>query len=64
MKIVIDKSGFNPSTEKGLTEVKTYRQTLRDITTQETFPDSVTWPETPAVLLKQSEKVRALSEDE
>ena len=64
MKIVVDKPGINPSTEEGLTEVKTYRQTLRDITTQETFPDSVTWPDTPAVLLKQPEKAMVLSEDE
>lgn len=25
----------------------TYRQALRDITDQETFPESVTWPEVP-----------------
>lgn len=51
-----------PSTEEGLIEVKAYRQTLRDITKQETFPDSVTWPDTPAVLLKQPKKAVALSE--
>lgn len=26
---------------------KTYRQALRDITAQDTFPESVTWPEAP-----------------
>lgn len=26
---------------------KTYRQSLRDITKQDTFPESVTWPEAP-----------------
>lgn len=28
-------------------EIRTYRQALRDITSQETFPDSVTWPTKP-----------------
>lgn len=39
-----------PATEEGLAEVKAYRQTLRDITKQEGFPLSVTWPEKPASL--------------
>lgn len=26
---------------------KPYRQALRDVTSQETFPESVTWPEKP-----------------
>ena len=28
-------------------EIRTYRQALRDITSQETFPDSVVWPTKP-----------------
>jgi len=27
--------------------MKTYRQALRDITTQEGFPHNITWPEKP-----------------
>lgn len=33
-----------------LASVKTYRQALRDITTQETFPLNVVWPEVPAAI--------------
>lgn len=39
-----------PSTEEGLTEVKAYRQALRDITSQEGYPQAITWPTKPAVL--------------
>lgn len=39
-----------PSTPEGLEEVKTYRQTLRDIPEQSGFPRNVTWPEEPSVL--------------
>lgn len=39
-----------PSTSEGLEAVKTYRQTLRDITEQRGFPRGVTWPEVPSVL--------------
>lgn len=39
-----------PSTEEGLTEVKTYRQALRDVPNQEGFPHSVVWPVKPEVL--------------
>ena len=39
-----------PATEEGLAEVKAYRQALRDITKQYGFPDSVVFPEIPAVL--------------
>lgn len=36
-----------PITEEQKTAWATYRQALRDVTTQEGFPNSVTWPETP-----------------
>ena len=39
-----------PASTEGLVTVKAYRQALRDITTQETFPESVTWPDMPVVL--------------
>ena len=39
-----------PSTEEGLAEVKAYRQALRDITKQQGFPKTVTWPDKPSVL--------------
>lgn len=39
-----------PASPEGLVAVKAYRQALRDITTQETFPESVTWPDMPVVL--------------
>lgn len=50
-----------PSTPEGLEVVKTYRQALRDISNQETFPETVTWPEKPVVLLKEPEKTQAMS---
>ena len=39
-----------PSTEEGLVEVKVYRQALRDITVQDSFPNEIEWPEKPEVL--------------
>ena len=36
-----------PSDPDSLAIVKTYRQTLRDITKQGTFPESVVWPDVP-----------------
>ena len=39
-----------PATEEGLTEVKAYRQALRDITKQEGFPSGIVWPVVPEVL--------------
>lgn len=39
-----------PCTEEGLVEVKVYRQALRDITKQASFPTMVTWPDKPSVL--------------
>ena len=39
-----------PSTEDGLAEVKAYRQALRDITKQVSFPSEIVWPEVPSVL--------------
>ena len=39
-----------PYSEHGLIEVKEYRQALRDITKQETFPTEIEWPEIPEVL--------------
>lgn len=45
-----------PSDEQSLTLVKEYRQKLRDITKQETFPNSVEWPDMPTVLLQEPQK--------
>lgn len=39
-----------PSTADGLEVVKAYRQTLRDITKQTSFPFEVIYPEKPSVL--------------
>lgn len=39
-----------PIDAETLAAVKVYRQELRDITSQKTFPKSVTWPEVPVVL--------------
>lgn len=44
-----------PSDPKDLEEVKTYRQALRDITKQSSFPKEVTWPELPSVFKKDTE---------
>ncbi|MGE4319614.1 MAG: tail fiber assembly protein [Deferribacterales bacterium] len=38
-----------PLSDTILTAVKEYRQALRDITAQEAFPASVTWPEKPEI---------------
>jgi len=38
-----------PISEEALAAVKAYRQALRDITAQETFPASVMWPEKPEI---------------
>lgn len=43
-----------PSTEEGLSEVKAYRQLLRDIPKQEQYPFEINWPEKPSVLVKQN----------
>lgn len=43
-----------PVDAETLTAVKAYRQELRDITSQKTFPKSVTWPEVPAVLQEKN----------
>lgn len=50
-----------PSDPDSLAIVKTYRQTLRDITNQETFPESVEWPDVPVVLLKGKQKEEAMA---
>mgnify|MGYP004638799135 FL=1 len=39
-----------PSTEAGMVAVKAYRQALRDVSQQATFPTSIVWPDKPAVL--------------
>ena len=39
-----------PSTDDGMVAVKAYRQTLRDITKQEGFPNEIEWPKLPTVL--------------
>lgn len=44
-----------PSDPKDLEEVKTYRQALRDITKQSSFPKEVTWPELPSVFEKDTD---------
>ena len=44
-----------PSDPKDLEEVKTYRQSLRDITKQSGFPKEVTWPELPSVFKKDTD---------
>lgn len=44
-----------PSDPKDLEEVKTYRQALRDITKQSSFPKEVTWPELPSVFQKDTD---------
>lgn len=44
-----------PSDPKDLEEVKTYRQALRDITKQSSFPKEVTWPELPSVFKKDTD---------
>ena len=46
-----------PSDPKDLEEVKTYRQALRDITKQSSFPKEVTWPELPSVFKKDTEGI-------
>ena len=46
-----------PSDPKDLEEVKTYRQALRDITKQSSFPKEVTWPELPSVFKKDTDGV-------
>ena len=44
-----------PSDPKDLEEVKTYRQALRDITKQSSFPKEVIWPELPSVFKKDTD---------
>lgn len=46
-----------PSDPKDLEEVKTYRQSLRDITKQSGFPKDVTWPELPSVFKKDTDGI-------
>lgn len=46
-----------PSDPKDLEEVKTYRQALRDITKQSSFPKDVTWPELPSVFKKDTDGI-------
>lgn len=48
--IVSNPLRWNDLTEAEQTEVTTYRQSLLDITAQETFPNSVTWPTKPSIL--------------
>lgn len=40
--------------EENLTEIKTYRQALRDIPEQAGFPKDVIWPDVPKFLCKDS----------
>lgn len=46
-----------PSDPKDLEEVKTYRQALRDITKQSSFPKDVAWPELPSVFDKDTDGI-------
>lgn len=39
-----------PISEETRTDIKAYRQALRDITKQEGFPENVVWPEKPAFI--------------
>ena len=42
-----------PLGEEDATALKTYRQELRDVPTQEGFPTEITWPDLPAALSKK-----------
>ena len=42
-----------PLGEEDATALKTYRQELRDVPTQEGFPTEITWPDFPATLSKK-----------
>lgn len=42
-----------PLGEEDATALKTYRQGLRDVPTQEGFPTEITWPDFPATLSKK-----------
>lgn len=39
-----------PISEETRTDIKAYRQALRDITKQEGFPENVVWPEKPSFI--------------
>ena len=41
-------SGDYPISDADLAKIKEYRQALRDVPSQEGFPDNVVWPEMPA----------------
>lgn len=40
-------SGDYPISDADLAKIKAYRQALRDVPSQEGFPDNVVWPEEP-----------------
>lgn len=42
-----------PLGEEDATALKTYRQGLRDVPTQEGFPTEITWPDFPSTLSKK-----------
>lgn len=42
-----------PLGEEDATALKTYRQELRDVPTQEGFPTEITWPDLPETLSKK-----------
>lgn len=42
-----------PLGEEDATALKTYRQELRDVPTQDGFPTEITWPDLPATLSKK-----------
>ena len=44
-----------PISEENIAEVKVYRQALRDITEQGSFPKKVIWPDVPKFLCNNSE---------
>jgi hypothetical protein len=43
-----DYSVLPDNSSKDTSEMRAYRQALRDITSQDTFPNSVVWPTKPA----------------
>lgn len=47
-------AGDYPISDDDLEAVKAYRQALRDVPTQEGFPDSVVWPEEPEYTVLRS----------
>lgn len=47
----------SPISDESREQVRVYRQALRDVPQQESFPDEVTWPEKPEVIKGVSDPV-------